>query len=123
VPRGGILAEWRRSSDACELEELGRALDAARAGSGATVLVAGEAGIGKTRLASELAGRACAAIGDQVLAAGQLGRLPEVDGGAGVHEVVDDDADGRAGAEAGRGVGLAALDRDHQLAELDRLPP
>ena len=41
-----------------ELEELERALDAARAGSGATVLVAGEAGIGKTRLASELATRA-----------------------------------------------------------------
>jgi DNA-binding CsgD family transcriptional regulator/tetratricopeptide (TPR) repeat protein len=44
-----------------ELGELARALDAARAGSGATVLVAGEAGIGKTRLASELAGRARAA--------------------------------------------------------------
>ena len=38
-----------------ELGELERALDAARAGTGATVLVAGEAGIGKTRLASELA--------------------------------------------------------------------
>ncbi|MGH2671016.1 MAG: ATP-binding protein [bacterium] len=38
-----------------ELSELERALDATRAGSGATVLVAGEAGIGKTRLASELA--------------------------------------------------------------------
>jgi DNA-binding CsgD family transcriptional regulator/tetratricopeptide (TPR) repeat protein len=44
-----------------ELGELERAVDAARAGSGATVLVAGEAGIGKTRLASELAGRARAA--------------------------------------------------------------
>jgi hypothetical protein len=41
-----------------ELGELERALDAARAGGGATVLVAGEAGIGKTRLASELAARA-----------------------------------------------------------------
>jgi DNA-binding CsgD family transcriptional regulator/tetratricopeptide (TPR) repeat protein len=41
-----------------ELGQLERALDAARAGSGAAVLVAGEAGIGKTRLASELATRA-----------------------------------------------------------------
>jgi DNA-binding CsgD family transcriptional regulator/tetratricopeptide (TPR) repeat protein len=41
-----------------ELGRLERALDAARAGSGATVLVAGEAGIGKTRLAAELAARA-----------------------------------------------------------------
>jgi DNA-binding CsgD family transcriptional regulator/tetratricopeptide (TPR) repeat protein len=41
-----------------ELGELGRTLDAARAGSGVTVLVAGEAGIGKTRLASELASHA-----------------------------------------------------------------
>jgi DNA-binding CsgD family transcriptional regulator len=41
-----------------ELGELERALDAARAGSGVTVLVAGEAGIGKTRIASELAARA-----------------------------------------------------------------
>ncbi len=41
-----------------ELRELERALDATRAGSGATVLVAGEAGIGKTRLAAELGRRA-----------------------------------------------------------------
>jgi DNA-binding CsgD family transcriptional regulator/tetratricopeptide (TPR) repeat protein len=41
-----------------ELGELGRALDAALAGNGATVLVSGDAGIGKTRLAAELAGRA-----------------------------------------------------------------
>jgi len=41
-----------------ELGELERALAAAEAGSGTTVLVAGEAGIGKTRLASELASRA-----------------------------------------------------------------
>jgi DNA-binding NarL/FixJ family response regulator len=41
-----------------ELEQLERALDASRAGSGTTGLVTGEAGIGKTRLASELAARA-----------------------------------------------------------------
>lgn len=41
-----------------ELEELERALDAARSGAGATALVAGDAGIGKTRLASEVASRA-----------------------------------------------------------------
>ena len=41
-----------------ELAELERALETTRAGSGATVLVAGEAGIGKTRLATELARRA-----------------------------------------------------------------
>jgi DNA-binding CsgD family transcriptional regulator/tetratricopeptide (TPR) repeat protein len=41
-----------------ELEQLERALDATRSGSGTTVLVPGEAGIGKTRLASELARRA-----------------------------------------------------------------
>jgi DNA-binding CsgD family transcriptional regulator len=41
-----------------ELGELERALEATRAGSGATILVTGEAGIGKTRLASELSRRA-----------------------------------------------------------------
>ncbi len=46
---------------ALELWQLERALAAAREGSGATVLIAGEAGIGKTRLASELAIRARAA--------------------------------------------------------------
>ena len=38
-----------------EIGELGRALEATRAGTGQTVLIAGEAGIGKTRLASEVA--------------------------------------------------------------------
>ncbi len=41
-----------------QLGELGRALDAVQAGTGTTVLVAGEAGIGKTTLAAELAKRA-----------------------------------------------------------------
>jgi DNA-binding CsgD family transcriptional regulator/tetratricopeptide (TPR) repeat protein len=41
-----------------ELERLERALDATRAGSGTTALVAGDAGIGKSRLASELVVRA-----------------------------------------------------------------
>jgi DNA-binding CsgD family transcriptional regulator/tetratricopeptide (TPR) repeat protein len=50
---GGVFVGRAR-----ELRELERALDAARAGTGASVLVAGEAGIGKTRLASELASRA-----------------------------------------------------------------
>jgi DNA-binding CsgD family transcriptional regulator/tetratricopeptide (TPR) repeat protein len=50
---GGVFVGRAR-----ELGELERALDAARAGTGATVLVAGEAGIGKTRLAAELASRA-----------------------------------------------------------------
>jgi DNA-binding CsgD family transcriptional regulator/tetratricopeptide (TPR) repeat protein len=41
-----------------ELENLERALRRAQAGTGSTLLVAGEAGIGKTRLAGELAERA-----------------------------------------------------------------
>jgi DNA-binding CsgD family transcriptional regulator/tetratricopeptide (TPR) repeat protein len=83
-----------------ELGQLGRALDATRAGSGTTVLVAGEAGIGKTRLASELAARARGAgvgvllgrsidlVGTElpyqpfVEALGPLGALPRVDGRA-----------------------------------------
>jgi DNA-binding CsgD family transcriptional regulator/tetratricopeptide (TPR) repeat protein len=83
-----------------ELAQLGRALDAARAGSGTAVLVAGEAGIGKTRLASELAARARDAgfevllghsidlVGTElpylpfVEAVGPLGGLPQVDGEA-----------------------------------------
>jgi DNA-binding CsgD family transcriptional regulator/tetratricopeptide (TPR) repeat protein len=81
-----------------ELGELERALDAARAGNGATVLVAGEAGIGKTRLASELArrardagfevllGRSIDLVGAElpyqpfVEALRPLGTLPQVDG-------------------------------------------
>jgi DNA-binding CsgD family transcriptional regulator/tetratricopeptide (TPR) repeat protein len=49
-----------------ELEQLERTLDTTRAGSGATVLIAGEAGIGKTRLASEVATRA-RGVGFEVL--------------------------------------------------------
>src|SRR4029079_19347590 len=61
---GAILAEMEARASgvfvrrARELEALGRVLDAMHLGSGATVLIAGEAGIGKTRLVSELAGRA-----------------------------------------------------------------
>ena len=83
-----------------ELGELGRVLDAAWAGSGAAVLVAGEAGIGKTRLASELAerardqgfevllGRSIDLVGTElpyqpfVEALRPLGGLPQVDGEA-----------------------------------------
>jgi DNA-binding CsgD family transcriptional regulator/tetratricopeptide (TPR) repeat protein len=83
-----------------ELGELGRALDAARADSSTTVLVAGEAGIGKTRLVSELAarardqgfevllGRSIDLVGTElpyqpfVEALGPLGGLPQADGQA-----------------------------------------
>ena len=41
-----------------ELAALDQTLEAVRSGSGATILIAGEAGIGKTRLATELANRA-----------------------------------------------------------------
>jgi DNA-binding CsgD family transcriptional regulator len=54
MARGGAVFVGRVP----ELEELDRVLDATRAGSGATVLIAGPAGIGKTRLASELGRRA-----------------------------------------------------------------
>src|SRR4051794_32639718 len=50
-----------------ELAELERLLAGARAGRGATALLAGDAGIGKTRLAAELAGRARAAGFDVLL--------------------------------------------------------
>jgi DNA-binding CsgD family transcriptional regulator/tetratricopeptide (TPR) repeat protein len=62
--RGAILVAMEaRATEvfigrARELAEFERALEAVHAGSGQTVLLAGEAGIGKTRLASELAGRA-----------------------------------------------------------------
>ena len=80
-----------------ELAELGRAIDATRAGGGTTALVTGDAGIGKTRLASELAARARGAgfealLGRSIELAGTelpfqpfvealrpLGGLPQVD--------------------------------------------
>jgi DNA-binding CsgD family transcriptional regulator/tetratricopeptide (TPR) repeat protein len=52
-PASGVFVGRAR-----ELGRLERALDATRAGSGMTALVAGDAGIGKSRLASQLAARA-----------------------------------------------------------------
>jgi DNA-binding CsgD family transcriptional regulator len=49
-----------------QLAALGRGLEAARAGPGQTVLLAGEAGVGKTRLALETSGQA-ARLGMEVL--------------------------------------------------------
>src|SRR4051812_10208672 len=62
--RRGILAEMKAGAGnvfigrARELAEFERAMDDARAGRGAAVLVAGDAGIGKSRLVSELVRRA-----------------------------------------------------------------
>jgi DNA-binding CsgD family transcriptional regulator/tetratricopeptide (TPR) repeat protein len=53
-----------------ELAQLAAALERARAGSPAAVLVAGEAGVGKTRLVGEFAARASAAGGTSVLTGG-----------------------------------------------------
>jgi DNA-binding CsgD family transcriptional regulator/tetratricopeptide (TPR) repeat protein len=53
APASGVFVGRAR-----EFGQLERALEATRAGSGTTALVAGDAGIGKTRLASELAARA-----------------------------------------------------------------
>ena len=53
--------KWSLVRRAAELDRLERVLHRAGSGAGSTVLVAGEAGIGKTRLVSELAGRARAA--------------------------------------------------------------
>jgi predicted ATPase len=54
VPRGstGFVGRVR------ELQELERVIESTAAGAGATVLIAGDAGIGKTRLVSEMASRA-----------------------------------------------------------------
>ena len=54
----GLEPRPQRVGAARERGALQRALDAARAGHGASVLVAGEAGVGKTRLISELGAHA-----------------------------------------------------------------
>jgi tetratricopeptide (TPR) repeat protein len=100
--RGGILRPMETSGvfvgRGRELGQLELALDETRAGSGATVVLAGDAGIGKTRLASEVAARARGAgfevllgrsidlVGTElpyqpfVEALRPLGALPQVDG-------------------------------------------
>ena len=58
-----------------------------------------------------------AARGHQVLAAGELGGLAEDQRHAVRVELVEGVADGRVGAAAGGGVGLAALGRDPQVLQ------
>jgi predicted ATPase len=63
------VSSSRLAGRAEELAQLGAALDRARAGSPAAVLVAGEAGVGKSRLVTEFATRATA-TGVSVLSGG-----------------------------------------------------
>lgn len=79
---GGVpqrVSSPRLAGRAAELARLRAGLERARAGSPATVVVAGEAGVGKTRLVAELLGRAgelgvvalsggCLDVGDGVVA-------------------------------------------------------
>jgi len=60
--------------------------------------------------------------GDEVLPAGQLSGLPEDDGPAGLDVTVNELPGCRTGRQAAGGIGLAALDRDHDLVEGDRHP-
>ncbi len=62
-----------------------------------------------------------AAGGDDLLAAGELGRLAEAEVVAERVELVEGVADGRVGAAARRRVALAALGRDPQLGDRARL--